>query len=199
LFRVGGVIMRGGMARMSGAGAPTGTTGVGKAAPGSVYTNVTTGVQYVNIGTKAAPVWASQVMYAEALIPAADIVATGAGKFGHAAGQPIVASPGVGSVLELLGAVLIFDYATAAYTAGGNVTVNISGGGAALTGLISNANSVGAAVDKIVQFQPLAAAAANLTADTGFNLVSSVAFTQPGTAAGVIRVKVAYRVHATGL
>ena len=138
------------------------------------------------------------IQYAEVTISAADIVATGAGKFGHAAGYPIVADPGATKLVELMSAVLIYDYDTAAYTDGGNITVNINGG-SALTGLISAANSVGAAGDKIAQFVPLAVASANLTANKGLNLVSSAAFTNPGTAAGVIRVKVAYRVHTHGL
>lgn len=44
----------------SAAGAPTsGTsgTGVGIAGPGSVYTNISTGIQYVNTNTKASPTW----------------------------------------------------------------------------------------------------------------------------------------------
>ena len=138
------------------------------------------------------------IQYAEVTIPAADIVATSAGKFGHASGVPLVADPGATKVVELISAVLIYDYATAAYTNGGNITVNINGG-AALTGLVSAANSVGASADKIVQLVPLAVAGKALTANKGLNLVSSAAFTNPGTAAGVIRVKVAYRVHTHGL
>jgi len=50
-----------------------------------------------------------------------------------------------------------------------------------------------------VNFVPLAATPQNLTAGKGFNLVAATAFTQPGTAAGVVRVKVLYRVITTGL
>ena len=38
-----------------------------------------------------------------------------------------------------------------------------------------------------------------LATATAVNLVAAAAFTNPGTAAGVLRVKVAYRVHTTGL
>lgn len=138
------------------------------------------------------------VKYAEVTISAADIVSTAAGKFGHAAGVVLVADPGATKVIELVSAVVIYDYDTAAYTGGGNITIN-SNGGSALTGIISAANSVGAAADKLVYFQPLAAAAANIVANKGLNLVAATAFTQPGTAAGVIRVKVNYRVHTHGL
>lgn len=140
----------------------------------------------------------SLVQYAEVTISAADIVATTAGKLGHAAGYPLVADPGATKVVELISAVLIYDYDTAAYTGGGNVSININGG-AALTGVVSAANSLGAAADKIVQLAPLSTAGNALTANKGLNLVAAAAFTQPGTAAGVVRVKVAYRVHTHGL
>lgn len=137
--------------------------------------------------------------YAEIAIPAADIVATTAGKLGHASGQPLVAAAGAGTVIELVSAFLIYDYDTAAYTAGGNLTINWGSGGAALTGLVSAANSLGAAGDKIVLFVPLATAGIAMLTNVGLNLVSSAAFTQPGTAAGVVRVKVSYRIHLTDL
>ena len=138
------------------------------------------------------------IQYAEVTIPAADITSTSAGKLGHASGVPLVADPGATKVIELISAVLIYDYDTAAYTGGGNVTIN-SNGGFALTGVVSAANSIGASADKIVQFVPLATGGNALTANKGLNLVAASAFTQPGTAAGVVRVKVAYRVHTHGL
>ena len=87
-----------------------------------------------------------------------------------------------------------YTYATAAYTGGGNVTVNINGG-AALTGVVSAANSLGAASSNIIQFVPLATAGIALTANKGLNLVAASAFTQPGTAAGTVKVFFAYRIH----
>lgn len=138
------------------------------------------------------------IQYAEVSISAADIVATGAGKLGHANGYPLVAGQ-TGKIIELESALLIFDYATAQYADGGNITVNISGGGAALTGVVSAANSLGAAADKVVLFVPLSTAGIAMTSGAGLNLVAAAAFTNPGTAAGVVRMKIAYRVHTTGL
>lgn len=138
------------------------------------------------------------IKYAEVTISAADIVATTSGKLGHASGVVLVADPGAGKVVELVSAVMITDYSTAAYTAGGNLTIN-SNGGSALTGVVSAANSLGATADRINQFVPLATAGIALTANKGLNLVAASAFTQPGTAAGVVRVKVTYRVHTHGL
>ena len=177
---------------------------------GALITCEEDGKIYRNKGTVAAPVWEelsyvtsedideSLIQSADILISAADIVATGAGKLGHAAGVPLVADPGANKVVDLISAVMIYDFDTAAYTAGGNITVN-SNGGAALTGTVTAANSLGASTDKIVRFVPLSTGGVALTANKGLNLVSSAAFTQPGTAAGVVRVKVLYRVITTGL
>lgn len=131
-------------------------------------------------------------------ISAADIIATTAGKFGHANGVELAAAPGADVGLELVMLIAAFDRATAAYTAGGNITVNATAG-AALTGLVSAANSLGAAGDKVAIFRPLAAAAEVVAPNTGISLVSSAAFTNPGTAAGVIRWQAIYRLHTLGL
>lgn len=139
-----------------------------------------------------------QLICREITIPAADIVATTAGKLGHAAGVPLVADPGADYMVDLISAILIYDYDTAAYTAGGNITIN-ENGGSALTGIVSAANSLGAAADKIVSFAPLATAGVARTKNKGLNLVAAAAFTQPGTAAGVVRVHIEYRIHKLGL
>lgn len=136
----------------------------------------------------------SLIRYATVSISAADIVATAAGKFGHAAGVPLVADPGAGKLVELISTIMSYTFGVAAYTAGGNITVNINGG-AAVTGLIAAASSIGAGASNIIQFVPLAAAGNVLTADKGINLVAAAAFTQPGGAVGTIKVFVAYRVH----
>lgn len=132
-------------------------------------------------------------------ISAADIAATTAGKFGHANGYPLVPAVGADKTPVFVGAVLVSDRDTAAFTDGGDITVNLSGGGAAQSGLVSAANSLGAATDKQVAFYPLATAAVALVANAGLNLVASAAFTNPGTAAGVVRVRVWYRVYTLGL
>lgn len=137
----------------------------------------------------------SELMVAEVLISAADIVATTAGKLGHDAGVPIVAASAATKYVELVSATMLYDYDTAAFGAGGNITINATGG-SAVTGLVSNANSLAAAADKVVKFYPLSTAGVNVAINTGFSLVSSVAFTQPGTAAGTVRVLVYYREHS---
>lgn len=137
------------------------------------------------------------IQYAEVSISSANITATTAGALGHADGVVLVAGQ-AGKVIELISATLIYDYAGAGYSTGGNITVNQTGG-AAVTGVVSNSNSLGATADKIVVFAPLAATATPYTKDLGLNLVAATAFTNGGSAAGVVRVKVAYRVHTHGL
>ena len=141
----------------------------------------------------------SEELIAVGTIVTADITGTAAGKLGHADGYVLVPAYGTDKVVELLSAVLIMDFATAAYTAGGNTTINIGGGGAAVTGLVSTGNFIAAAADAIYHFVPLSTVGNAMTANRGLNLVSASAPTQPGTAAGEIHYKVTYRVHTTNL
>lgn len=141
---------------------------------------------------------ATGVLYAETSISAANIVATSAGALGHANGVALVAAPGTGFALEHLSSVIILDFGVAAYTDGGNVSVNYTGSVAA-SGVVSAANSVGGAADKIAVVLGVVPTNNQLIANTGLNLVAASAFTNPGTATGVVRVKTAYRIHATGL
>lgn len=127
-------------------------------------------------------------------ITSAMITGTAAGQLGNANGVPLVPDPPAGTLIELISCIVSYKFATAAYAAGGNLSVNINGG-AAVTGVVSAANSIGAAADKAVELLPLAAAGNVLTPAKGLNLVSSAAFTQPGTAAGTAKCYVMYRVY----
>lgn len=131
-------------------------------------------------------------------ISAAEIIAVTAGGLGHANGLVLVAGLGTEYVLDLVSAVLVYDGDGTAYTDGGNVTINYGGGGAAITGLVSAANSFGATGDKIYRFVPLSTAALSLPVNTSLNLVSSAAFTTAG-AAGTAIVRITYNVITTGL
>jgi len=139
------------------------------------------------------------IQYATVNISSANITGTGAGQLGHANGYPLVVAPAAGKTIELISATVIYDFATAAYTGGGNVSVNYAGGGAALSAVVSAANSLGAAADQIALLIPVTPTNNQLVLATGVNLVAAAAFTQPGTAAGVVRVKIAYRTHTTEL
>lgn len=132
-------------------------------------------------------------------LTAAEIVGTAAGDIGHASGATLVAAPSSDYTLEFVSAVAIYDFATAAYTGGANdLVVAIGSGGAAISGVCSTANLLGAAGDKIVYFVPLATAAVPMSVGTALSL-RGTAFTNPGTAAGVLRVYTTYRKILTGL
>lgn len=143
----------------------------------------------------------SEVKVAEASLTATEIVGTSAGDLGHADGAEIVAAPGTGYVLQFISAVLIYDYDTAAYTGGGDdLVVQVGSTGAQVThsAAIAAADLLGASGDKIAYVTALSASDQALSDNPNISL-HSTAFTQPGTAAGVLRVKVAYRVITTGL
>lgn len=150
-----------------------------------------TGAQVANGG-------ASLTQTATISISAANIVATTAGKFGHAAGVVLVADPGAGKVVEFVSAIMSTTFGTAAYTAGGDISINSNGvttGGTALTGVASAASTLGAGASNIAQFVPLGATGNVLVANKGLNLVAASAFTNPGTAAGTVKVIVTYKIH----
>jgi hypothetical protein len=205
------------------AGAPTnGTSGtyVGVAGPGTLLIDFTNAVLYQNTGTLASPTWTQislgalsvgttqlaaaavtsakiapgVIQVATGQISSAAVTGTAAGQLGHAQGVILVPAAPVGCINELISCVVAMDFATAAYTAGGgNVTINISGGGAALTGLVTGTVLIQAAADIIVELVPLAATKNTYTSANGLALVDTVAPTNPGTAAGVINWVCAYR------
>ena len=133
-------------------------------------------------------------------LTASTIVGTTAGTLGHASGVELVAAPTSAYALQFVRAVAIYDYATAAYTGGGNDTsIRLGSGGAAITGIVTSANLLGAAGDKIVRFDPLSTAALPMSVGVAISINSTTAWTQPGTAAGVCRIYTTYRVITTGL
>lgn len=167
---------------------------------GGVATDVALSGHATIVASGALTLAETIVKYDEIAIPSADIVSATAGKLSHAAGQILVAAPAAGKAIEFISATLIYDYAGAAYGGGGDLTIRYSGGGTILSATVTAANSFGSASDKVAVFQPLdTAGGILLTTAAGLNLVSaSVPFTL-GSATGVGRVKVSYRIHTTGL
>lgn len=134
------------------------------------------------------------IKYAEVALTKANILAM------YATPIEVIAAPGAGKVIEFLSAVVILDYATAAYTGGGGVSFKYAGA-ATVSQVISAANSFGDSADKIAQCVGLDTAnGIAMSANTALQITNaSGAFTDPGTAAGVGRLKIAYRIHTTGL
>lgn len=167
------------------------------AVSGDVTVANTGAVTIANDAVTSAKLDATTIQYAEVTLTATEIVGADAGDLGHGSGAEIVATPGADNILEFVSAVLVYDYDTAAYTGGGDDLV-VSQGSTAVSAAIAAADLVGDSADDIAYVNALSAADIKLTANSNLNL-SSTAFTQPGTAAGVLRVKVAYRIHAAGL
>lgn len=107
--------------------------------------------------------------------------------------KTLIAAPATGYYIDFIGATLTIKYSTAAYTGGGNLSIGWVGG-AALTGIVSAANSFGNANSKIWQFRPTTTAAVELVKETAIGLQTAGQFTDPGTAAGTAEVTVAYRI-----
>jgi len=131
---------------------------------------------------------------AEANISAANIVAM------YTTPVEVVAAPGAGKAIEFVSASLIYGFVTAAYTGGGVVTLEYSGGATCSTD-IAAANSFGAAGDKVFSMAHLNASGGyTMPVNTGLDITNATGvFVDPGTAVGVGRIKVNYRVVTTGL
>jgi len=154
-------------------------------------------VNIEGVGLYDGMVEATNLRTVEVTITSAQIVGNAANDLNHADGAPIYL-PASTSVVEFVSAVLVYDFDTAAYTGGGNDTV-VRVGSTAVTGAVTSANLIGAAEDKIVVLYPLSTAGIPLVQAASINLYSGTIWTQPGTAAGVIRAFVTFRIHTTGL
>jgi len=172
--------------------APSGSVGTSEIADAAITT-----AKVEDAAITSAKIDPAIIQYAEVTLTAAEIVGSDAGDIGHTAGAVLVAAPGADSILEFVSAVLIYDFDTAAYTGGGDDLV-IRQGTTSVSAAIAAADLLGDTADDIAYVNALSAADIKLTANSTLNL-NSTAWTQPGTAAGVLRVKVAYRVHTAGL
>lgn len=171
-----------------------GTVGAGSITANELAADSVITSKILNANVTSAKLDPKTIQYAEASITKANILAM------NGAPVEIVPTAGAGTAIEFVSATVIFDYATAAYTGGGDVTINYSGG-SAVSNTIDKTNSFGAAGDKVYGVVALdAAGGINMLVNTGLSVTNATgAFTDPGTAAGVARIKVAYRVHTTGL
>lgn len=144
----------------------------------------------------SAKIDSSVIQTVEVTLTATEIVGTSAGDLGHAGGAVLVAAE-ADVIHEFISAVLIYDFDTAAYTDGGDDLV-VRQGTTAVSAAIAGADLIGDSADDIAFVSALSAADIKLTANSTLNL-KSTAWTQPGTAAGVLRVRLAYRSHPAGL
>jgi len=179
-----------------------GVTGAGIAGPSSILHTLDVISEWMNVGTKASPAWlqmsgARGPIHKIGTISTADITGTSAGQLGHSSGVVLVSgrvntTGYIPDTLFPLALFLTYKRITANFGAGGNISLNWGSGGAAITGIVSAANFAGASMDKMVCLIPLSTAGIPLVKEASLNLVSSVAFTNPGTAAGNIGWHIIY-------
>ena len=135
-------------------------------------------------------------------IDSTKIVGTAAGDMGHADGAILVASPGSGQTYEFVSALIIYDHATADFAGGGNdavINVGVTGTQVAVSSALTDASLLTASADKILR---LGSTATELVyADNGaISLFAGTPYTNDGgTAAGLLRIHVTYKLHDTGL
>lgn len=144
----------------------------------------------------SAKIDSSVIQTVEVELTATEIVGTTAGDIGSTGGAVLVAAE-ADVIHEFVSAVLIYDYDTAAYTGGGD-DLAIRQGTTNVSAAIAGTDLLGDSADDIAFVNALSAADIKLTANSTLNL-KSTAWTQPGTAAGVLRVRIAYRSHPAGL
>lgn len=110
-------------------------------------------------------------------------------------GTPVelVAAKGATKVIEFVGATYIFDFDSSQFTGGGAVVIEEETSGTDLSSELA-VGVVQAAADSLTSVTPVAA---TLTADKGLFITNDTAAFAAGDS--VMRVKVSYRVHTTGL
>lgn len=129
------------------------------------------------------------IYVAEVSLTAANIIAM------NATPVEVVAAQGAGKVIEFVGATIIFDNGDTAFTGGGAVEFQNSTVGDTLSTTVP-ATIFTSDADKIYQAYG-ASASAGWTAND--NIVITNATAAFATGDGVARIKVAYRVHESGL
>lgn len=139
-----------------------------------------------------------QILYRDVTLGPTVIVGVAAGDIGHADGAVLVPAPGAGYFLEFLSCTLVYDFLTAAYTGGGDDLHVLYPGFATVSGVVLAADLLGSAGDEIQILNALSSAGVSAPVNVGLS-IASTAWTNPGTAAGVLRVRTHYRVHASNL
>lgn len=158
-----------------------------------------TAISWINTGTSVSPVWnrwgsaatvdpQSIQMTVTPITAAAMIDTTAAIGMSSTNGLTIVPAAPTGYVNVWHRTIVSYTFGTAAYTGGGNNTVNIGGGGAALSGLIATTTLWQNASSIIQEFVPLSTVAFPITKETAISLKTASAITNPGTAAGTAKV-----------
>ncbi len=134
-------------------------------------------------------------------IDSTQIVGDVAGDLNHADGHVLVATAGTGFALEFVSAFIIYDHAIADFTGGGDdlvIQVGVNSAQVAMSSAISQATLLTGSGDAMIRVSAIATE--TVYSDAGIiSLYAGTKITNPGTAEGLMRVHVTYRVHTTGL
>lgn len=188
---INGTLMRGGVASWAISGAPVNGasgTGANKAGPGSSVFDYVSGVRWVNVGTKASPVW-SPMMPITFNVTSANILAM----FG--APVNLIAAPPAGYSVIGDNVLFIMTRTGTAYANGGAVSLVYTGGAVAIhTGsmpaAIVTTGGAGTALNQ--NGGPSAANGIVVPTATGVDITNATAAFITGT--GTMKVVVEYRV-----
>jgi len=179
-----------GVRQNAGSGSPVnGTSGTlaGKAAPGSVYFDATNGVKWINIGTKAAPVW-SPLNPVIVPLTAAQLIAM------NATPVSLIAAPPAGYSVVVDNILFVITTTATQFTGGGAVTFPYHGGSVnAHTGSIPASVVTAGAGTTLTQLGPATGAnGTTVPTATGVDITNATAAFAAGT--GTAKVVIDYRV-----
>lgn len=141
-------------------------------------------------GISSRSINSSLIQYAEKDIPTAEVLAA------NTTPVEIIPAPGAGYVIEFISAVMILDYNTAAYAASRTCHFEYASGGTTVSDTVAAAAFTNQSDDCIEVCQALSAEV-ELTANSGIYWALDTGDETTGDSP--VRIKVAYRVHATGL
>jgi hypothetical protein len=132
------------------------------------------------------------INYAEVSITAAEMLAI------RATPKALVAAPGAGYVLEFVSAVFIYDYVAAFTETADNLAIRYTNGSGTVVSLtLETTGLLDATADKVSTISPLATDVL-MTANAAL-VLHNTGDGEFGGTGSPCRVKIAYRVHATGL
>lgn len=138
----------------------------------------------------------STIQYATVSLTNAEMLAL------RATPKTLVAAPGAGYMIEFLSAELLFDYVGAYTETADNMAIKYNNGaGASVSETIECTGFVDATADSVIKAAPASSAVLAKTACENLALVlhnTGDGEYGGGNAGNAVRVKVAYRVHATG-
>ena len=190
LFKVGGLLMRYGLRNYATNSAPANGSsgfGAGLTVPGSRVTDSVSGVVWINVGTKAAPVW-SPLSPPSIALTSANLLAM------NGAAVNLIAAPPSGYFIIVDNLIFVMTRTATAYASGGALTFQYTAGVSVTTGTIpaSVLTTAGAAITQ-TQLGPISGASGTVVpVATGIEVTNATGAFTTGT--GTAKVVIDYRI-----